>query len=214
MALTYPTDEELVQMTTGQLRNLLDQNIITLDQHQELRMRRRRLQNRKYARRCAKKKQNEVANLEAKTQAEWERIQSLKLQLSRLIVSSNRLDDHMAKLRALKARMKDPNFCIPMVSSDGTRLGTARLNSNLTKAQFESGMVSHSSSRSPSPSGDGEDLSDFYVGAVHRGQQRDCRRDASASSAAVASVGFRSLQLCDVKFYPNTAAAPMGERRS
>ncbi|KAM3180041.1 hypothetical protein ACTXT7_017083, partial [Hymenolepis weldensis] len=75
MALTYPTDEELVQMTTVQLRNLLDQNIITPDQHQELRVRRRRLQNRKYARRCAKKKQNEVANLEAETQAEWERIQ-------------------------------------------------------------------------------------------------------------------------------------------
>ncbi|VDO04042.1 unnamed protein product [Rodentolepis nana] len=218
MALTYPTDEELVQMTTVQLRNLLDQNIITPDQHQELRVRRRRLQNRKYARRCAKKKQNEVANLEAETQAEWERIQSLKLQLSRLTVSSNRLDDHLAKLSSLKARMGDPNFSIPMVSSNGARLGSARLNPNLTKAQFESGMVSHSSSRSPSPSGDGDDLSradDYYVDCVHRGRQRGCRCDASTSSAVVAmpSVGFRSSELCDIKFFTN-ASAPMGERGS
>lgn len=75
MALKYPTDDELVQMSTVQLRNLLEQNIINPDQHHELRVRRRRLQNRRYARRCAKKKQTEVANLEAETQLEWESIQ-------------------------------------------------------------------------------------------------------------------------------------------
>lgn len=59
----YPTDEELILMTTIQLRNLLEQRIISQEQHRELRSRRRRLQNRKYARRCAKKKQTEVAEL-------------------------------------------------------------------------------------------------------------------------------------------------------
>ncbi|VDN09238.1 unnamed protein product [Dibothriocephalus latus] len=64
------TDEELVHMTTVQLRNLLEQHIISPEQHHEFRSRRRRLQNRKYARRCAKKKQTEVAELTYATQNE------------------------------------------------------------------------------------------------------------------------------------------------
>ncbi|VDK35898.1 unnamed protein product [Taenia asiatica] len=70
MAQKYPTDEELVQMTTMQLRSLLEQHIISQEQHRELRTRRRRLQNRKYARRCAKKKQTEVAELAAAAKKE------------------------------------------------------------------------------------------------------------------------------------------------
>lgn len=65
-----PTDEELVQMTTIQLRSLLEQRVITSEQHREFRSRRRRLQNRKYARRCAKKKQTEVAELATATKTE------------------------------------------------------------------------------------------------------------------------------------------------
>lgn len=65
MATDYPTDDELILMTTIQLRNLLEQRVISQEQHRELRSRRRRLQNRKYARRCAKKKQTEVAELAA-----------------------------------------------------------------------------------------------------------------------------------------------------
>ena len=74
MALKYPTDEELVQMTTAQLKSLLEQKVISQSQHQELRMRRRRLQNRKYARRCAKKKQTEVAELTEATKKEFSAI--------------------------------------------------------------------------------------------------------------------------------------------
>ncbi|VDQ02443.1 unnamed protein product [Trichobilharzia regenti] len=64
------TDDELVNMTTSDLRLLLDRNRVTAEEHKELRNRRRRLQNRRYARKCASKKQSEVERLTTEVQEE------------------------------------------------------------------------------------------------------------------------------------------------
>lgn len=89
----------------------------------------------------------------------------------------------MSKLLALKANLKDPNFSIPMVSSDGRRLGTARLNPNITEAQYESGMISPSLARSSS-SDDQEDEEEVFDSPMG-----DDFLDASASGG-----GYRGQQ--------------------
>ncbi|VDD79095.1 unnamed protein product [Mesocestoides corti] len=109
MPANYPSDEELVQMTTIQLRNLLEKQVISQEQHRELRTRRRRLQNRKYARRCAKKKQTE----------------SLRQQLSRLTTSVDRIDRQIENLAKLRISMSEAPFSLRMLASDGTELGLA-----------------------------------------------------------------------------------------
>ncbi|KAL5968119.1 Transcription factor MafG [Taenia solium] len=130
MAQKYPTDEELVQMTTMQLRSLLEQHIISQEQHRELRTRRRRLQNRKYARRCAKKKQTEVAELAAAAKKESSAIRSLRQQLSRLNTSVDRLDRQIDSLAKLRISMTEAPFSLRMVAPDGTELGLAHFNSH------------------------------------------------------------------------------------
>ncbi|VDO98491.1 unnamed protein product [Schistosoma curassoni] len=69
------TDDELVDMTTADLRLLLEKKRLTIEEHKELRSRRRRLQNRKYARKCASKKQSEVENLATQVKEEVVEIQ-------------------------------------------------------------------------------------------------------------------------------------------
>ncbi|VDM16765.1 unnamed protein product [Hydatigera taeniaeformis] len=130
MAHKCPTDEELVQMTTMQLRSLLEQHVISQEQHRELRTRRRRLQNRKYARRCAKKKQTEVAELAAAAKKESSAIRSLRHQLSRLNTSVDRLDRQIDSLAKLRISMTETPFSLRMVASDGTELGLAHFNSH------------------------------------------------------------------------------------
>ncbi|EUB64052.1 hypothetical protein EGR_01180 [Echinococcus granulosus] len=130
MAQEYPTDEELVQMTTMQLRSLLEQHAISQEQHRELRTRRRRLQNRKYARRCAKKKQTEVAELAAAAKKESSAIRSLRQQLSRLNTSVDRLDRQIDSLAKLRISMTETPFSLRMVALDGTELGLAHFNSH------------------------------------------------------------------------------------
>uniref|UniRef100_A0A5K3EET0 BZIP domain-containing protein n=1 Tax=Mesocestoides corti TaxID=53468 RepID=A0A5K3EET0_MESCO len=125
MPANYPSDEELVQMTTIQLRNLLEKQVISQEQHRELRTRRRRLQNRKYARRCAKKKQTEVAELAAAAKKESSAIRSLRQQLSRLTTSVDRIDRQIENLAKLRISMSEAPFSLRMLASDGTELGLA-----------------------------------------------------------------------------------------
>ncbi|VDL99918.1 unnamed protein product [Schistocephalus solidus] len=121
------TDEELVHMTTVQLRNLLEQHIISPEQHHEFRSRRRRLQNRKYARRCAKKKQTEVAELTYATQNESSAIKLLRQQLLSLNMSIDRLErqiQHLAKIKNEESLASLPHS-LRMLSADGVELGYA-----------------------------------------------------------------------------------------
>ena len=69
------SDDKLVKMTTSELRLLLEHNRVSPEQHRELRIRRRRLQNRKYARRCARKKQTEVNKLTLEVEEEVTEVQ-------------------------------------------------------------------------------------------------------------------------------------------
>ncbi|KAL7058764.1 hypothetical protein AAHC03_013097 [Spirometra sp. Aus1] len=121
------TDEELVHMTTVQLRNLLEQHIISPEQHHEFRSRRRRLQNRKYARRCAKKKQTEVAELTYATQNESSAIKLLRQQLLSLNMSIDRIErqiQHLTKIKNEESLASSPHS-LRMLSADGAELGYA-----------------------------------------------------------------------------------------
>lgn len=69
------TDDELVRMSTSELRLLLAKRQLTPEEHRQLRSRRRRLQNRKYARKCAHKKLTEVENLTTEVEEETTELQ-------------------------------------------------------------------------------------------------------------------------------------------
>ncbi|THD19638.1 Basic leucine zipper (BZIP) transcription [Fasciola hepatica] len=69
------SDDELIKMSTSELRLLLTKRQVTAEEHRQLRSRRRRLQNRKYARRCAHKKLTEVENLTSEVEEETTELQ-------------------------------------------------------------------------------------------------------------------------------------------
>ncbi|TNN08058.1 Basic-leucine zipper (BZIP) transcription factor, domain-containing protein isoform 2 [Schistosoma japonicum] len=95
------TDDELLDMTTVDLRLLLEQKRLTVEEHKELRNRRRRLQNRRYARKCASKKQSEVEKLATEVEEEVVEIQNKEPcsnQYRLLQKKRNKLDQKHIKL--------------------------------------------------------------------------------------------------------------------
>lgn len=129
MASEIVTDESLMQMTTLHLRTLLEQKLITAEQHRGLRSRRRRLQNRKYARKCAKKKQTEVARLTEKTEEETSEIKSLRDQLQRVNMSIDKIERQFTMVSdvRLAAERGAPFQPLRMVTRDGAEAGFAYL---------------------------------------------------------------------------------------
>ncbi|CAL8102442.1 unnamed protein product [Calicophoron daubneyi] len=135
-------DEELVKMSTSELRVLLEKRLVTPEEHRELRCRRRRLQNRKYARKCARKKLTEVEKLTTEVEEETTELQALRRQLNRINLSTQRMQQQMSKLAQFRqtvenvVRETDANPFTPirMLSADGKPAGTAHLIKPLIKA--------------------------------------------------------------------------------
>ncbi|KAF5402268.1 BZIP Maf transcription factor [Paragonimus heterotremus] len=102
------TDDELVCMSTSDLRAMLQKHLVTTEEHRQLRNRRRRLQNRKYARKCALKKLTEVENLVTEVKEETVELQTLRRQLNRISLATRRIQHQEAILA---------NFCHQLQSS-------------------------------------------------------------------------------------------------
>ncbi|KAA3676739.1 uncharacterized protein DEA37_0014837, partial [Paragonimus westermani] len=102
------TDDELVSMSTSDLRSMLQKHLVTTEEHRQLRNRRRRLQNRKYARKCALKKLTEVENLVTEVKEETVELQTLRRQLSRISLATRRIQHQEAILA---------NFCHQLQST-------------------------------------------------------------------------------------------------
>ncbi|KAK4475622.1 hypothetical protein MN116_000894 [Schistosoma mekongi] len=96
------TDDELLNMTTVDLRMLLEQKRLTIEEHKELRNRRRRLQNRRYARKCASKKQSEVEKLATEVEEEVVEIQALRSQLSRTNLATKQIEHQLRRILEFK----------------------------------------------------------------------------------------------------------------
>ncbi|CAH8665059.1 unnamed protein product [Dicrocoelium dendriticum] len=135
---TLISDEELVQMSISDLRCMLEKHQVTQEEHRELRTRRRRLQNRKYARKCALKKMTEVEHLAAEVKGETTELQVLRRQLDRLSLATLRIQHQESLLAKFRQRLQlaiDSNcdssaecvHSVRMLRSDGTSCGTAHL---------------------------------------------------------------------------------------
>ncbi|CAH8867836.1 unnamed protein product [Trichobilharzia szidati] len=128
------TDDELVNMTTSDLRLLLEQNRVTAEEHKELRNRRRRLQNRRYARKCASKKQSEVDRLTTEVQEEVVEIRALRDQLSRTNLATKQIEHQLRRILEFKENClqgEDKEFqlkTIRMLHPNGQSVGLAYVN--------------------------------------------------------------------------------------
>ncbi|GAA57186.1 hypothetical protein CLF_112303 [Clonorchis sinensis] len=127
------SDEELVHMSTSELRSLLLRRQVTAEEHKQLRNRRRRLQNRKYARKCALKKLTEVENLASEVKEESAELQALRHQLNRLSIVTRRIQHQEATLANFRRKLES-DLCgrsasvstpVRMLLSDGTEAGVA-----------------------------------------------------------------------------------------
>ncbi|TNN08059.1 Basic-leucine zipper (BZIP) transcription factor, domain-containing protein isoform 1 [Schistosoma japonicum] len=114
------TDDELLDMTTVDLRLLLEQKRLTVEEHKELRNRRRRLQNRRYARKCASKKQSEVEKLATEVEEEVVEIQALRSQLSRTNLATKHIEHQLRRILEFK------NNCFNN-DSNGFQMKTIRM---------------------------------------------------------------------------------------
>ncbi|CAH8593099.1 unnamed protein product [Schistosoma turkestanicum] len=128
------TDDELVNMTTVDLRLLLEKQRLSIEEHKELRNRRRRLQNRKYARKCASKKQSEVENLAAQVKEEVDEIQTLRTQLSRTNLATKQLEYQLRRITEFKEKCLNSESngfqmkTVRMLDSNGQPAGLAYIN--------------------------------------------------------------------------------------
>lgn len=126
------TDDELVRMSTSELRLLLVKRQLTPEEHRQLRSRRRRLQNRKYARKCAHKKLAEVENLTTEVEEETTELQTLRRQLFRINLTTQRLQHHATELARFRLSLQSQNSANPtartirMLLSDGKTVGFAK----------------------------------------------------------------------------------------
>ncbi|CAH8633747.1 unnamed protein product [Schistosoma curassoni] len=132
------TDDELVDMTTADLRLLLEKKRLTIEEHKELRSRRRRLQNRKYARKCASKKQSEVENLATQVKEEVVEIQALRTQLSRTNLATKHLEHQLRRIMEFKEKCLNNESngfqikTVRMLNSNGQPTGFAYINSTFS----------------------------------------------------------------------------------
>ncbi|KAA0195036.1 Basic-leucine zipper (BZIP) transcription factor domain-containing protein [Fasciolopsis buskii] len=126
------TDDELVRMSTSELRLLLAKRQLTPEEHRQLRSRRRRLQNRKYARKCAHKKLTEVENLTTEVEEETTELQALRRQLFRINLTTQRLQHQATELARFRLSLQSQNSANPnartirMLLSDGITVGFAQ----------------------------------------------------------------------------------------
>ncbi|VDP21475.1 unnamed protein product [Echinostoma caproni] len=125
------TDDELIRMSTSELRLLLTKRQVTAEEHRQLRSRRRRLQNRKYARRCAHKKLTEVENLTSEVEEETSELQALRRQLLRINLTTQRLQHQATGLARFRLSLqsedeKQPTTqAVRMLLANGKTIGFA-----------------------------------------------------------------------------------------
>ncbi|KAL3320411.1 hypothetical protein Ciccas_000917 [Cichlidogyrus casuarinus] len=99
------TELDLIKCTTQDLKKLLDDGQITMSEHHEYRRQRRRLQNRKYARKCAQKKQEEIFGLSERVKQEVDEVDSLRDQLEKMVCSTDRV---ARQIRMVRELLKEP----------------------------------------------------------------------------------------------------------
>ncbi|TPP62640.1 Basic leucine zipper bZIP transcription [Fasciola gigantica] len=125
------SDDELIKMSTSELRLLLTKRQVTAEEHRQLRSRRRRLQNRKYARRCAHKKLTEVENLTSEVEEETTELQALRRQLLRINLTTQRLQHQATGLARFRLGLQSEDSSSPsaqtirMLLSNGKTIGFA-----------------------------------------------------------------------------------------
>lgn len=126
------TDDDLVRMSTSDLRAMLEKHLVTPEEHRQLRNRRRRLQNRKYARKCALKKLTEVENLVTEVKEETIELQTLRRQLNRLSLATRQIQHQESILADFCHRLQfttDSQNSLPsvrMLFSNGKPAGIAQ----------------------------------------------------------------------------------------